>query len=399
MVSARLDAAAVRDRRARVATAALFFTNGALFASVVPRFPEIKADLALSNTMFGVAVAAFSGGAFVAGIAAGALIRRFTSARVGVAGTLGIAAFVLLAGLAPSGALFAAALFVAGASDAVTDVGQNAHALRVQRNYGRSIINSFHAVWASGAITGGLLGAAAIALAVPRAAQLSCSAVVFGATVLIAYHFMLTGSDHDDHPAASWAGGQRPGLRVYAVIGALATIAIAGAAVEDAGSTWATLYLHDNLDAAAAVAPFGYIALVACMFVGRLFGDRLVDRFGEAAVARAGGAVVAAGMGAALAFPSVPSTIAGFAAAGLGIATLIPAAMHAADRLPGLRPGTGLALVTWLLRIGFLASPPVVGLLADAAGLRVGLLVVPLAGVATVVLAGTLNGRVRPSRS
>jgi hypothetical protein len=104
-------------------------------------------------------------------------------------------------------------------------------------------------------------------------------------------------------------------------------------------------------------------------------------------------------MGAALAFPSVPSTIAGFAAAGLGIATLIPAAMHAADRLPGLRPGTGLALVTWLLRIGFLASPPVVGLLADAAGLRVGLLVVPVAGVLTVVLAGALSGRVRPSRS
>lgn len=399
MVSAELGAAAVRDRRARVATAALFFTNGALFASLLPRFPEIKADLALSNTVFGLAVAAFSGGAFVAGIAAGALIRRFTSARVGVAGTLGIAVFVLLAGLAPSGALFAAALFVAGASDAVTDVAQNAHALRVQRNYGRSIINSFHAVWASGAITGGLLGAAAIALAVPRAVQLSCSAVVFSATVLIAYRFMLTGSDHDDHPAAVWTGGQRAGLRVYALIGALATIAIAGAAVEDAGSTWATLYLRDSLDAAAAVAPFGYIALVTCMFVGRLFGDRLVDRFGEAAVARAGGAVAAAGMGAALAFPGVPSTIAGFAAAGLGISTLIPAAMHAADRLPGLRPGTGLALVTWLLRIGFLASPPVVGLVADAAGLRMGLLVVPIAGVLTVLLAGALSGRDRPSRS
>ncbi|MCV7168661.1 MFS transporter, partial [Mycobacterium manitobense] len=111
------------------------------------------------------------------------------------------------------------------------------------------------------------------------------------------------------------------------------------------------------------------------------------------------GAVAAAGMGAALAFPSVPSAIAGFAAAGLGIATLIPAAMHAADRLPGLRPGTGLALVTWLLRIGFLASPPVVGLVADAAGLRMGLLIVPLAGVVTVLLAGALSGRDRPSRS
>ena len=44
-------------RRARTATAALFFTNGALFANLLPRYPEIKADLGLSNTQFGLAVA------------------------------------------------------------------------------------------------------------------------------------------------------------------------------------------------------------------------------------------------------------------------------------------------------------------------------------------------------
>ena len=150
----------------------------------------------------------------------------------------------------------------------------------------------------------------------------------------------------------------------------------------------------------AAIAPFGYIALVACMFVGRLFGDRLVDRFGEAAVARAGGTVVAAGMGAALAFPSVPSTIAGFAAAGLGIATLIPAAMHAADQTaraaPGHRPDAG----------HLAAADRVPGVAPGrrrrrrcrgAAGRACSS--VPLAGVVTVVLAGALSGRGRPSRS
>ena len=57
------------------------------------------------------------------------------------------------------------------------------------------------------------------------------------------------------------------------------------------------------------------------MFIGRLIGDRLVDRFGERAVVRAGGFIAAAGMGLALAFPSVVGTIAGFAAAGFGVAT------------------------------------------------------------------------------
>ena len=98
-------------------------------------------------------------------------------------------------------------------------------------------------------------------------------------------------------------------------------------------------------------------------------------------------------MGLALAFPSVPGTILGFAAVGFGIATLVPAAMHEADELPGLRAGTGLTIVSWLMRLGFLASPPLVGMVADAVGLRYGLLVVPVAGLLVVLLAGVLQNR------
>ena len=53
MASGRLDDASARNRRARVAVAALFLTNGALFANLLPRYPEIKADLALSNAVYG----------------------------------------------------------------------------------------------------------------------------------------------------------------------------------------------------------------------------------------------------------------------------------------------------------------------------------------------------------
>ncbi|WP_102144518.1 MFS transporter [Mycobacterium hubeiense] len=399
MVPGPLNSAEAQDRRARVAVAAYFLTNGALFANLLPRYPEIKADLQLSNAVYGGAVAAFSVGALVAGLTAAALIRRFSSSRVAVVGTTGIALFVVAAGLATTPVMLAGALFIAGACDAITDVAQNAHGLRVQRTYGRSIINSFHAVWAAGAILGGLMGAAAIALHIPRATHLAIAAAAFSAVVLFAYPYLLPGSDHDDHPSARATGGHRLSFTVYATLLALVVIAIAGAVIEDAGSSWATLYLRDSMGAPAALAAFGYIALAGFMFVGRLIGDRLVDRFGQCAVARAGGLLTAAGMGCALAFPSIPSTIAGFAAAGLGVATLIPAAMHAADELPGLRPGTGLTAVTWLMRVGFVSSPLIVGVIADATSLRVGLLSVPVAGVAVMVLAVALSARRRTARS
>ncbi|KMO72110.1 MFS transporter [Mycolicibacterium obuense] len=389
-----LDGGQARDRRARIAIGAVFLTNGAIFANLLPRLPEVKTDLGLSNAMLGGAVASFSAGALIAGPAAAALIRRFQSARVNLATTLILAVFIVAAAAAPSAVTLAAALFVAGAADAITDVAQNVNALRLQRQYGRSIINSLHAVWAVGAMLGGLMAAAAIAVHLPRTLHLGLSAVLFGVVAAAAYPFLLHGLDHDDHPTRD-GSSTSAGTGVYLVLLALIGIAIAGATVEDAGSSWSTLYLRDSLGASGSVAAFGYIALVGSMCIGRLVGDRLVDRFGERAVVRTGGVITAVGMAAALAFPSVPGTIAGFAAAGLGVATAVPAAMRAADELPGLRAGTGLTILTWLMRVGFLGAPLLVGVVADAAGLRVGLLIVVVAGLSLLALGRVLAGKAR----
>ena len=193
MASGRL--VPVPDRRARIAVSALFLTNGAVFANLLPRFPEIKTDLALTNAVYGAVVAAFAAGALVAGLAAGVIVRRFGSGRAAVVSTVVLAALILVAGLAGSPVLLAGALFLGGACDAVTDVAQNAHGLRVQQRYGRSIINGLHAVWAAGAILGGLMGAGAIALGIDRGAHLSISAALFSAVALTAYPFLLPGPD------------------------------------------------------------------------------------------------------------------------------------------------------------------------------------------------------------
>ncbi|MFD7705988.1 MFS transporter [Streptomyces sp. NPDC059786] len=393
------------ERQARTAVALLFFTNGALFANLLPRYPEIKADLGIGNAAYGLSVAAFPAGAIAAGLAAGVLIRRFGSARVAVAGTLLTGAGILVAGLAGTVWLFAGALFLAGAMDAITDVAQNAHGLRVQRRYGRSIINSLHAIWSIGAVTGGSMAAGAIALGLSLGQHLAVSAVVFAVVACVALRFCLPGSDtepdaepdadaEDSAPRRAGPAGGRSTRTAY-VLAALVLIATAGTLVEDAGNSWAALYLSGSLKASAALAASGYIALVGAQFAGRLIGDRLVDRFGQRAVARAGGLITGAGMGLALAVPTVSGTVLGFAAAGFGVATLVPAAMHEADELPGLKPGSGLTIVSWLMRLGFLLSPPVVGLVADATSLRLGLLVVPLAGLLVLLLAGVLRPRRR----
>jgi MFS family permease len=393
--------------RARFAVGVLFFTNGALIANVVPRYPEIKSDLGLTNAAIGTAIAAYPLGALIAGLSASVLIRRFRSSRVAVAATLVTALGLLLAGVATGWLVLALALLLAGAMDAITDVAQNSHGLRVQRLYRRSIINSFHAVWSVGAVTGGVMGAAAAQLQVPLLVHLMISGVVFSAAALLAYRWLLGGpepepgsapagetSSTDAHAQTSAAGGLGAFVR-YGVLLTLVVIASAGAVVEDAGSSWSAIYLSSTFEATAFVAGLGFISLQSMQFIGRLLGDRLTDRFGQRAVAQAGGVLILVGMGLALAFPTVAGTIAGFGVAGFGAATLIPAAMQNADELPGLRPGTGLAIVGWLLRLGFLVSPPLVGAVADASSLRLGLILVPVAGLMVLLFSRVLSTSTR----
>lgn len=383
-------------RNARAAVAALFLTNGALFANVVPRYPEIKSSLNLTNAALGTALAGFPLGALLAGLFAATAIQRFRSSRVAAVGIVLLAATTLLIPAAPNWLTLAAALFAIGALDAVIDVAQNAHGLRVQRLYGRSIVNSFHGVWSIGAVLGGLMGAAAAGLRIPLTLHLGTAAVLFSLVALVAYRFLLKGPEDTERtePATPIKLGNVTKTAV-GMLAALGVLAACGALVEDAGASWGAIYLSSDLKTSAATAGLAFVALQVAMTIGRLTGDRAVDRFGQRTVVRAGGVLAAVGMGLALAVPTVGTTLAGFALAGLGVATLVPAAMHTADELPGLPHGVGLTVVSWLLRVGFLLSPPLVGLIADHSSLRVGLLSVVFAGTVTALVSRVLIDRTK----
>jgi Na+/melibiose symporter-like transporter len=377
----------------------------------VPRLPEVKDTLDLSNAALGSALAGMPAGALLAGLFAPVLIGRLGSARTASFGLVGLALGVAAVPLAGAWLAFAVVMVVVGAFDGVVDVAQNAHGFRVQRLYGRSIVNSFHAVWSIGGVSGGVMGSAAAGLSIALGAHLAISGALLGLVALASLRYLLPGPEDAErvptgkaiHPAHApdAVAPSGTGLRhhVAAVRAALVPLAllgllaVCGAFVEEAGASWSALYLRAELDSGAAAGGLGFVAMAIAMTAGRLGGDRLVDRFGQRNVALTGGGVIAAGMGFALALPSVASTVAGFALAGLGVATLVPAVMHTADEIPGLPHGLGLAVVTWVLRGGFLLSPLLVGVVADATSLRLALSSVVGAGLVVLSFARILSHR------
>ncbi|WP_456786071.1 MFS transporter [Cellulomonas sp. P5_C5] len=384
-------------RRARAAVSAVFLVNAVLYANLVPRLPEIKDHLGLSNAALGTAIAAMPLGALLAGLLAPLLIQRLGSAAVASFGLVGLAVAVAAIPLAGGWAVLAGLFLLAGALDAIIDVAQNAHGFRVQRLYGRSIVNAFHGLWSVGAVLGGVIGSVAAGLAISLPAHIATTSVVFSIVAVVAYRFMLRGPE-DTERSEEAASEHTPATRslrhvagrTVLMLAALGVLAACGAFVEDAGSSWGALYLRGEVGVGAAAAGLAFVSLQVAMTIGRLTGDRVVDRFGQRRVARVGGVAIAIGMGLALAVPSLATTLVGFALAGLGVATLVPAVMHTADELPGLPAGVGLTVVSWLLRVGFLVSPTLVGVIADASSLRVALLGVVAAGVVVALLGRVL---------
>ena len=384
-------------RRARVAVIGMFVVNGATYNSIVPRLPNIRDDLGLSNAALGTAIAAFPAAALLFGVLAGPLIARVGSGRAGAG--VGLAGAVLLptVALAPSWIALAAALFALGLTDAWADAAMNAHGLRVQTGYGRSIVNGLHAVWSMAAVGAGLLGAAAAGLGVPLLVHLGVVAAVLVVVSVLAWRWALPGpepeAEHEDG-----AVRQGPWRAVVVAAGpllALAALLIASGGIEDSAASWGAIYVRDDLGGGPFVAGLPFVAFQIAMTLGRLAGDRVVDRFGGVAVARAGAALAAVAMSTALIIAHPVAAVVGYAVTGLGVATLFPLGFAAAGRVPGVRPGDGIAVVGWLARLGFLTFPPLIGLVADRVSVGAGLVLVPIAAVAAMLLAGAL----RPART
>jgi hypothetical protein len=66
--------------------------------------------------------------------------------------------------------------------------------------------------------------------------------------------------------------------------------------------------------------------------------------------------------------------------------------VSAAGSRPGIPSAHGVALVSWLARIGFVLAPMLVGLAADAAGLAIAFVIPMAAALLIVGLAPSLIG-------
>jgi len=348
----------------------LFFINGAAFGSWLPRLPELRDRLGLGLSAVGLTLAMAGIGGLVGSALSGWLVGRLGARNVAVWPALVLMAVLPAIGLAPSGLVLGGVVLVAAVVDALADVGMNALGVRAQHLRGRSIFTRLHALWSLGSLAGAAVSTGAAAVRIPLSAQLLGVALAGAVAVMWAMRRI---------PATERLPRVRPraGLTLGIVV-----VGAAVALVEGVPHDWSAIFLTDVLGTSAAVAGSGFLCLSGGMVVGRLAGDRVVDRVGSTRSIYGGLAMVAVAMSVMVASPTVPLTLTALTAWGLGIAVVLPLLYRLAGSHRGFGEGSGLAALTVGSRLGFMAGPTAVGSTATISSLPLALAVV--VGVALV---------------
>jgi MFS family permease len=380
--------------RLRVALCAVFALQGFAFASWAVRIPAVKQQTGASPAALGLALLGLSAGAVATMVIAGALCRRFGSPRVTVISCVLLSATLVLPALARSAITLGLLLLVFGAAYGCLNVAMNSVAVDLVAALRRPVMPSFHAAWSFGGLAGaGIGGLLAPHLSPVRhllliaLAGLLVSAVA-GHTLLTRASFLrqaaTTASADRARQEGARGSARRRALRRGRVVGLFGLIALCAAYDEGAIGDWGALHLRQDLGASAGLAAAGYAAFALAEASGRLSGTALLERLGRTKVLVLGGLTACAGMLVASLAPDVWLALAGFAATGLGLANLFPAAIARAGLLAG---SSGVALTSTLGYTGFLLGPPAIGFLAGAFGLRAGLTTLSFLALAAAAIA------------
>jgi len=385
--------------RTRVAVSATYAAQGFGYATVVTSLPGLKARTGIDDATISVVLLMGALLAAAGSVSAERIARRWSSRTAVVTGLLAQATGLALVAASTSVPPLIGSFVLFALGLGMVDASCNMQGVALQQRLGRSILSTLFACLTIAAIAATLAQSGLANLGVTTGAVASLAvAVLIAAAVAVAVRPALVsgpvGAADDAHvpgptavaPAAdaltadavaAEAGDPAPGPTTApareplprAGIWLFGALVAAAFVVDSAVASWSTLYLREELDAAATVAPLGYGAYLAAVLVARLAGDPLVRRYGRVRVAAPTGLLAAVGLFVVALVPSPGAAVVGFALAGIGAGSLVPLAFSAAGELVPSRLDDVIARINLFNYVGALIGAVVIGLLSEATGL------------------------------
>jgi MFS family permease len=358
---------------ARWAVAAIFFLHGFIWGNWAPHIPLAMERLAVGPALFGAVLLAIAAGAVISMPITGLLINHFGSADITRVTGCMMSLALIPPILAPDLPRFIIVALIFGASIGSMDVAMNAHGIAVEKVFRRPVMSSFHGAFSIGGMAGAFFAAAMLDL-VSETIHALVAGMLTLALLLISFRFLLPSSIDKGLSGTSFAWPTR------ATVG-LGLLCFLALMAEGSVVDWGAILLRQRFTLDASTAGLGYALYAAGMALSRLLGDWARVNLGAVPLVRASAFLTAAGIAIAVSVPEPTAAIAAFAVAGIGVGNIAPILFAGGGRLEPSAPGRGIAAVTTLGYLGFLAGPPLIGFAAEATNLSLGLGLTALAAL------------------
>lgn len=334
----------------------LFLLNGVLYASWAVQIPAVQQRFDLSTAQLSGLLFALMVGTLLA-----LPLARWSLGARGARQTGALSLFLMVASLGLLGVLtsvpaaFVAALLY-GVGFGGMDLTLNGVGGWLEEQLETPIMSGLHGGYSVGALIGAGLGAVCIGAGLSLGTHL----LGVGGVVLLAGLLAFALFPARIETTSGRAERPRGTLLLLLIPGFFAAFG------EGTVTDWSTVFLGGMFPIGPAQAGLGFIAFSALMVLGRLSGDWLTRTFGASRLAIAAGLTAAAGFALVSWAGTAPGAVLGFVLAGAGLSVLAPLTFSAAWRLQG---SAGIALLTAVFYGGYLAGPPLTGLMIQSAEL------------------------------
>lgn len=376
----------------RVSTRLAFLAAGMAMSSWAPLVPYAQARTGVEAAQLGLLLLCLGIGSLLAMPVTGILAARFGCRRVILLSGLGCCAVFPFLAIAPSAPLLALALFLFGATIGTLDVSMNVQAVIVEKDYGGALMSGFHGLFS----VGGIIGAGSMSAMLWLGMDIVSASVAM--TIAVALVLLAAGPNLlREAPAA-----ERDAPLLVVPRGAVVLIGVLCMFVflaEGAVLDWSAVLLTDG-GMSGAQGGLGYAAFAVAMTIGRLNGDRIVQRWGGRRIMLLGGLASALGFLLVVLAPSAWLALPGFVLIGCGASNIVPVLFTAAGSQRDMPASLAVSAISTIGYAGILAGPGVIGFVAHAVGLQwafaalaCGMLVVALSGSSVAPAAG---GDARP---
>ncbi len=371
-----------------------FFLFAISMGALLSRLPDLQDALAVNKSELGLTLIGAAIGALISLTFASPLIARFGARRTAFLTVLGTSALLATIPWAGAAWLVFFILLCEGLLAGALEINLNVEIDRIEAQLGRGVMNRAHGFWSLGFFLTALVGSAVRQAGVSMHLHLALTFTF----VLIVGTIVISGMKNAPARAGiEHVEGPSVALPTWGLM-PLCIIGIAAFLVEGAGIDWSAIYMRDVFAAEPFVGGLGLTMFTFFMALARLFVDPLVDRFGARAVATFLLVFSMAGLCAVWLAPHPYVALFGFALMGGGCSAVYPLAVSAAAQRTDRPAHLNVAALGQMSFVVFFLAPPLLGFVAEHAGIRISYLVCLPIIIAALCLTKALKPRATDSR-